>query len=146
MATTRDGLKLPYPPDVPWLVIGGLLLVGGLVAAVIGLIPGPAGVASGAGGSLLGVLVLINQKGSKRIRATHSKLLVENERLIRGFLIGPRKERVAWSDITGVSVDGDSLKVDTASGSQRFAEGASAEDLSHLKQKVDAALARHQRK
>lgn len=137
---------MPYPPDTLWLVIGGLLVVGGLVVAVSGLIPGAAGVGAGVGGGLLGVLVLINQKGSKRIRATHSKLLVENERLIRGFLIGPRKERVSWSDITAVSIDGDALKVDTSSGPKHFARGASAEEISHLKQKVEAALSRHQHK
>ena len=145
MATTRDGLKLPYPPDATWLAIGAVLLLGGIAVAASGVLPGPGGIIAGLLGAILGVLVLINQKGVKRIRATSSKLLVENERLVRGFLIGPRKERIAWGDVTGLSIEGDALKVDTASGAQLIAKGASAADLAYLKDKVESAIERHRR-
>lgn len=145
MATTRDGLKLPYPPDTQWLAIGVVLLIGGLGVMLSGVLPGPGGIVVGVLGILMGGLVLVNQKGIKRIRATNSKLLIENERLVRGFLIGPRKERIAWSDVTGVSIESDALKVDTAAGAQLIARGASAEDLAYLKDKVTSAIERHRR-
>ncbi len=145
MATTRDGLKLPYPPDAKWLGIGAVTILGGLGVMVSGVLPGPGGIAVGAAAIVLGILFLVNQKGIKRIRATSSKLLVENERLIRGFLIGPRKERIAWTDITGLSIEDGALRVDTAAGPQHIARGASAEDLAFLKQKVEFALERSRR-
>lgn len=145
MATTRDGLKLPYPPDAQWLAIGVVLLIAGVVVMLSGVLPGPGGLVVGLFSILMGGIVLINQKGIKRIRATNSKLLVENERLVRGFLIGPRKERIAWSDVTGLSVEGDALKVDTATGAQLIAKGASASDLAYLKDKVESAIERHRR-
>jgi len=145
MATTRDGLKLPYPPDAQWLAIGAVLLIGGVGVMISGVLPGPGGIVAGILGVLMGVLVLINQKGVKRIRATSSKLLVENERLVRGFLIGPRKERIAWGDVTGLSIEGAALKVDTAKGAQLIAQGASEADLAYLKDKVESAIERHRR-
>jgi hypothetical protein len=145
MATTRDGLRLPYPPDPKWLGIGAVMILGGVGVMVSGVLPGPPGIGAGLAGVMLGLLVLINQRGVKRIRATNSKLLVENERLIRGFLIGPRKERISWGDITGLTIEGDALRVDTAAGPQHVARGASPEDLAFLKQKIEFALDRFRR-
>lgn len=122
-----------------WILIGAGMVIGGIALSVV------SHVAAGVAVLVLGALVLINQKGQRRIRATNSKLLVENERLIRGFLIGPRKDRIPWEDVQGLSVEGGALVVRTPSGPQRVGEGASDEELTVLKEKIETALERRLR-
>jgi hypothetical protein len=91
---------------------------------------------------LLGLLVLVNQKGTRRIRVIATKLVVEDERLIRALLIGPARSRVEWTKVKAVKIDGASLRLDTDGAPFVTAQGAAPADLAFLLAKVNFAMAK----
>ena len=64
MATTRDGLKLPYPPDAQWLAIGVVLLIAGVVVMLSGVLPGP-------GGLVVGLFSILSSLLKKELEKVH---------------------------------------------------------------------------
>jgi hypothetical protein len=108
MAIEHDGASCRMPLAPVGLLIG-LALVGGggfLIASSWAL-PGAALV-------LVGLIFLLEQIGTRRIRVIHSKLLVEDYRLITNLLIGPRRDRVGWEEVTALEVTGNRLVARTA--------------------------------
>jgi hypothetical protein len=136
VATTHDGIICPLAPNAVSVVVGLAMLgggawlgVGGTWLAAVPLL-------------LLGLLVLVNQKGTRRIRVIATKLVVEDERLIRALLIGPARSRVEWTKVKAVKIDGASLRLDTDGAPFVTAQGAAPADLAFLLAKVNFAMAK----
>ncbi|HHO52151.1 MAG TPA: hypothetical protein ENK18_15070 [Deltaproteobacteria bacterium] len=141
MARTHDGIQTPLPPNVSSLMLGVLVLAGGVATAIFAPSPVAAGCA-GAPITLIGLLMLLNQvSGKRRVRITNSKLLVEDERLVMGFLIGPSKDRVTWPDLQGVELAEGVLIVRGREGHElRLGEGCPPEELAELKERIGRAV------
>jgi hypothetical protein len=138
MPTTHDGISCPLPVN-PTSVGVGLAFLGAAAALAyfrIGAYVPSVGLA------LVGLLVLINQKGTRRIRVISSKLVVEDERLLRNLLIGPARSRVEWKQVRAVRIDGGRLKLETDAAPFVTGQGATPEDLEALKVRVEAAIAK----
>jgi hypothetical protein len=137
MSLTHDGLQTPLRPSIPSLLVG-LLIVGGGVAAMT-----QAWWCSGAALLLLGALVLLNQvNGVSRVRVTFSKLLVENERLVMGFLIGPSKQRIPWEEFQGSEITGGRIVAKGQSNTLEFGQGLPEGELREVVRKIDDAVRR----
>ncbi len=140
MARNHDGITLPQGADPKGLGIGVVLLGAGVGAGL--QLSWLAGVPL----ILIALLFVGNSiTGTTRIRITHSKLLVEHERPVRSFLIGPKKERVAWSDWAGASVvDHRGQPVLQVQGGEgpALGKGASRDELEHLTGLADDAAQR----
>ena len=136
MPITRDGITCGLPPNPVSLVIGALIVGGGAWLTYTGL---PYG---GIPAILLGLLVLVNQRGARRVRVIANKLVVEDERLIVALLIGPIRSRVTWDQVKDVRIEGNKLRLETSGAPFDTAHGAAREDLEALKARVDAAIAK----
>ncbi len=144
MPRTHDGISCPLRPTPIGLVLGvigtgvgvWLLAAGSLTAGALT----PGRIALGAGLVFVGLLMLLNQKGTRRIRVIHSKLLVEDEHWIMALLIGPNRRRVGWEEVRSVAIDGGRLRCETAGAPFVTAEGATPEDLKILLELAQAAL------
>ncbi len=141
MARTHDGIQTPLSPSVSSLALGALVLAGGVATMIFS----PSAIAGGCAGApitLIGLLMMINQiSGKRRVRITHSKLLVEDERLVMGFLVGPSKDRVAWPDLQDVQVTDGVLVVKGKAGHElRVGEGCPAEELTEFKERIGKAV------
>jgi hypothetical protein len=136
MALTHDGLQTPLPPNRVSQLVGLLLLGGGIALAVLKAWWCPAIAVV-----VIGALVLGNQLGGvTRVRVTFSKLLVENERPVRGFLIGPSKDRIPWEEFEGVEVVGDKVVAKGKSATLELAQGQPEAERQELARKIrDAA-------
>jgi hypothetical protein len=104
---THDGLQVPLGPNRLWQLIGVAVLAGGVAwcfyARGAWLCPALTLI-------VLGLLVVGNQvRGVTRVRVTFSKLLVEDERPVMGFLIGPSKRRIPWEELQTVEIVGDKV-------------------------------------
>ncbi|MEQ1507154.1 MAG: hypothetical protein ABMB14_33305, partial [Myxococcota bacterium] len=89
MGLTHDGLQTPLPPSRVSQLVGLAILAGGVALCV------ESWWCTGLSVAVIGALVVGNQLGGiTRVRVTFSKLLVENERPVMGFLIGPSKKRI----------------------------------------------------
>lgn len=139
MAITHDGLQTPLLPNRLWQLGGLAALAGGIALCV--QVGGAAGWCPGLTFALIGALVLGDQLGGvTRVRVTHSKLLVEHERPVRGFLIGPIKDRIQWKEFTGVEVQGDHVLAKSKTGALTLGKGQPTGDLEELARKIrDAA-------
>ncbi|MEO0602677.1 MAG: hypothetical protein AAF211_14640 [Myxococcota bacterium] len=137
MAQTRDGIQTPYPPNPVGLGLG-VVLAGGAVAA---LVMDTSSWCFAVPALLVGGLMIANQFGGiTRVRVTHSKLLVEDERLVMGFLVGPSKRRIAWTDYASAEVAGDEVVVKGKSGTElRVGKGQPADDLNALVRRIGEA-------
>ncbi len=133
MPTTHDGISCALAPNPAWIGIGVALLAAGAGLGYAGSYVVAVALV------VVGLLVLVNQKGQRRVRVLATKLLVEDERLLRALLIGPKRSRVEWSEVRGVRIDGGSLRLDTAGAPFVTAQGASREDLETLAARADAA-------
>ncbi|MEZ4240959.1 MAG: hypothetical protein R3F59_33340 [Myxococcota bacterium] len=142
MALTHDGLHRPLPPNrVAQLV--GLLLVGVAIAAFT---QGGAWICAGLTGLVIGALVFANQLGGvSRTRVTFSKLLVEDERPVMGFLVGPSKRRIPWEEFEGVEVAGGKVVAKGKSTTLELGEGAAEPDLQELARKIRDAAERYEK-
>lgn len=140
MASTHDGLQTPLPPNRVSQLVGLLVLVGGIA---IGVTKGASWWCPAIVVATIGALVFGNQLGGvTRIRVTFSKLLVENERPVMGFLIGPSKQRIAWGDFEGVEVAGGKVIAKGKPSPLELAAGQPQADLEELARKITAAAER----
>lgn len=139
MALTHDGLQEPLPPSRLWQLIGLLVIAGGVTMLISGWY------CTGAGVLLVGLLTLGNQLGGiTRVRVTFSKLLVERERPVVGFLIGPVKQRIPWEEFEGVEVSGGKVVAKGRSNTLELGEGRPEAELRELALKISAAAERWQ--
>lgn len=135
MPITHDGLQTPLPPSPQGLGIGLVVLAGGVAAAVFGQLCIAVPVL------LIGTLMVVNQvNGTSRTRVTFSKLLIEDERLVMGFLVGPSKRRIQWQDLASVDVVDGEVVIKGHTGSElRTGKGCTPEELEQLKGKIEEA-------
>jgi hypothetical protein len=140
MASTHDGIQTPLAPSR----LQQLLSLVGLAAAV-GL--GWQGwYCTGSGLFVIAALVFGNQLGGvTRVRVTFSKLLVEDERPVRGFLIGPSKSRIPWEEFTGVDVLADRVVAKGKSTTLTLGLGRPADELEGLAKKIREGAERFER-
>jgi hypothetical protein len=137
MSLTHDGLQTPLRPSIPSILVG-LLIVGGGIAAL-----SQTWWCSGSALLVLGGLVLLNQvNGVSRVRVTFSKLLVENERLVMGFLIGPSKLRIPWEEFQGAEITGGRIVAKGKSNTLEFGAGQPEPELQEVVRKIDDAARR----
>lgn len=136
MPVTHDGISCPLPLRPVALVVGLVLVGAG--AWLINAVSVVAGVAM----VVAGLLALLNQKGTRRVRVIHNKLLVEDERLLTALLIGPTRNRIPWEEVREVRIEGRSLRLETAGAPFITAEGATVADLAALKASVEATRAK----
>lgn len=137
MPTTHDGITCPLPLNPVSVGVGLALLLAAAALAYLG-----AYYVSAVGLAVAGLIVLVNQYGTRRIRVISSKLVVEDERLLRNLLIGPARSRVEWKQVRAVRIDGSKLVLETATAPFVTGQGATAADLEALKLRVDAAIAK----
>jgi hypothetical protein len=136
MPITHDGIEYPLPLSPVGLGVRVAILIGGVWLATHGQL------AVGLPLALVGLVAAINQTGWRRIRVIHSKLLVEDEKLISTLLIGPSRRRVGWEEVTAVHADGGVLKLDTKAGPFVTGDRAPAEDLKALASLVQSTWTR----
>jgi hypothetical protein len=140
MAITHDGIQVPLPPSRVQQLVGLGMLVGAVALGAAGWYCTASGV------FVLGALVFGNQLGGvTRVRVTFSKLLVEDERPVMGFLIGPSKRRIAWEEFTGVEIVGDQVVAKGGKTTLELGKGQPAEELQSLAQKIKDGAERYQR-
>jgi hypothetical protein len=138
-SNTHDGLQTPLPPNRVWQLIGLLTAAGGIGICTLG------GGWWCAGLSVLtfGLLAFGNQLGGvTRVRVTFSKLLVEDERPVMGFLIGPSKRRIPWEEFEEVQVAGGQVVARGRSATLELGKGCPEPDLVELARKIDDAAKR----
>lgn len=135
MSIIHDGIACRLPPR-PLRVVIGLAAIGGGAWSLAAY-----SITIGVFAILFGALVLLNEWGVRKVKVIYSKLLVEDEHLLRMLLIGPARRRIAWSEVRGVHIDGGCLRLDTDGAPFITAQGASQEDLAALKKKIDEAWA-----
>ena len=135
---THDGVQAPLPPSLPGAAAGVAVVAVGVAVGVFG------GWCFGAPILPIGLLMVLNQvRGKHRVRLTFSKLLVEDERLVWGFLVGPGKSRIAWEDYAGAEVQGHELVVkDKQGGELRVGQGCTEPELQELKERVEVSAKR----
>jgi hypothetical protein len=137
MALTHDGLQEPLPPSRLWQLIGLGVIAGGVAMIA------SAWYCTGISVLILGLLTLGNQLGGvTRVRVTFSKLLVEHERPVVGFLIGPVKQRIPWEEFQGVEVAGGKVVAKGRSTTLELGEGRPEGELRELSQKITDAAER----
>lgn len=135
MQMTPDGYLVPLPLNPAPLGIGAVIVVAGVGACATGWwIVGVPLIG-------LGVLWAMNARATRRVRVTRSKLLMEDDPLVRGFLIGPHRNRVAWDETASVELAGDHVKLVAKDGRVvELARGASAKDLENLLQRIRISM------
>lgn len=136
MPIEHDGISCRVPPSPVGLLLAVAILAGGgwFVYA------GPAIV--GAGLLFVGLLVLLEQFGSRRVRVISSKLLVEDTRWVTGLLIGPRRRRVGWEDVKGIDAKGGRFAVLTSGAPFVATTNAAPADVAALEERVRQAMAK----
>lgn len=137
MPIEHDGISCPLPlQPVSWVLGLAFLGLGGWQIAIGGYAPG-------AGALVVGLLVVANQFGSRRVRVIESKLVVEDSRAVVALLIGPRRSRIHWEEVRAVQIAGRSLRLETTKGPPFVtAQGATPSDLDALKALVDKVMAK----
>lgn len=141
MALTHDGLQTPLAPNRMWQLIGLAVLAGGIAWCVVArgawLCPAITII-------LVGLLMVGNQMGGvTRVRITFSKLLVEDERPVMGFLIGPSKRRIPWEELETVDVTGGQVVAKGKATTLELGAGSPDSDLQDLMRKIKDAAARY---
>lgn len=135
MQMTPDGYLVPLPINPAPLGIGAVITLAGIGASATGWwILGVPLIG-------LGILWALNARATRRVRVTRSKLLMEDDPLVRGFLIGPHRNRVAWDETASVELAGDHVKLTTKDGRVvELARGASTKDLENLLQRIRISM------
>src|SRR5687767_6566869 len=130
MAITHDGLQEPLPPSRLWQLIGLLITAGGVALLW------QAWYCTGLSVLVFGLLTLGNQLGGiTRVRVTFSKLLVERERPVVGFLIGPVKQRIPWEELEAVDVAGGKVVARGRATTLELGQGHTDAELQELARK-----------
>ena len=133
MKFTSDGYTEPMSPRPLGLLLGAVILLGGIAALATGWM------CTGMALVVLGPLFLLNETGTRRIRVTRTKLLIEEESRVRGLLIGPRRSRMAWKETESIEQTSTSIVLKGAEKTWVLAEGAPALELSKLKARIEQA-------
>lgn len=132
MDFTPDGYTEPMSPRPAGLGVGALLLLAGLGGVAFGWL------CLGSALVLVGGLAMLNETGTKRIRVTRSKLLIEEESRVRGLLIGPRRERMTWTETQDVTLESDHIVLTGNDGAKLvIGKGGPANELQKLKNRID---------
>lgn len=140
MAITHDGIQVTLPPSRAQQALGLAMVVGAVALGVQGWY------CTGSGLLVIGALIFGNQLGGvTRVRVTFSKLLVEDERPVRGFLIGPAKRRIPWEEYVGVEVLADRVVAKGKANELVLGEGRPKDELESLAQKIREGAERYQR-
>jgi hypothetical protein len=140
MGLTHDGLQTPLQPSRLWQAVGLLLVLGGVGLIVQGWYCTAIGVL------VFGLLTVGNQlSGITRVRITFSKLLVEDERPVMGFLIGPSKRRIPWAEFQGVEVAGGKVVAKGKATTLELGDGCPEPELAELARKIQDAAERYAR-
>lgn len=136
MAIIHDGITAPLRPTLLGLILALGPTLGGGWLALSGnpWLGGPIVV--------LGLLFALNLRGVRRIHVIHSKLLVEDEWMLRTLLIGPARRRIEWKEVKSAKVEGGRLVLETAGAPFVTGEGAPESELTSLLERVNAAMAR----
>jgi hypothetical protein len=148
MSVTHDGLQRPLPPNRIAQIVGLALFAAGIAVSGLALTGGIAAGWSCAGisGVIFGLLTVGNQLGGvTRARVTFSKLLVEDERPVMGFLIGPSKRRIPWEEFESVEVVGGRVVAKGKQNTLEIGDGAPEPDLQELARKIRDAAERFER-
>lgn len=134
MDFTPDGYTEPMNPRPAGLGLSAIVLLGGVGALVAG------SWCLGSALAVFGLLGILNETGTRRIRVTRSKLLIEEESRVRGLLIGPRRHRVTWEETESVELVGDHVALKSRDGQVlELGRGGPAVELSKLKNRIDQA-------
>lgn len=137
MSLTHDGLQTRLAPS-PVSILLGLLVTAGAIGMF-----SQSWWCAGSGVLVFGLLMLLNQaSGVTRVRVTFSKLLIEDERLVMGFLIGPSKRRIPWEEFERVEVSGGKIVAKGKKNDLTFGEGLKEDELKELSRKIEAAAQR----
>ena len=137
MALTHDGMSEPLPPSRLWQLVGLLITVGGVALLVIDWY------CIGLSVLVIGLLTFGNQLGGvTRVRVTFSKLLIEHERPVVGFLIGPVKQRIPWEEFQSVEVSGGKVLAKGRSTTLELGAGRPEGELLELSRKIEGAAER----
>lgn len=136
MPLTHDGLQTALPPNRLAQVVGAALVVAPL--ALWGTLGGACVALPVA---LVGALVVVNQLNStSRARVTTSKLLIEDERWIMGFLVGPSKRRMAYKDLSEIEVANGQIHLRDGKGDTlSFGAGCTDQELESVKERIETA-------
>ena len=138
MARTHDGVSSDLGRSGTRIAVGA-----GLVAAGVGTTLAWTAWA-GVPLVMIGLLgVLEGWTGNQRVRIATSKLVIEDTRPVRGFLIGPAKTRVPFDRLGALTVDGDAVKIERqAEPPLRVAAGLPAGELKELVTRVEDSVRR----
>lgn len=137
MSLTHDGLQTRLPPS-PVSVLLGVLVTAGAIGTFT-----QSWWCAGSGLFVLGLLMLLNQvSGVTRVRVTFSKLLLEDERLVMGFLIGPSKRRIPWEEFERVDIEGGQIVAKGRANSLTFGAGQPEAELKEVIRKITDAAQR----
>ena len=135
MKFTPDGYTQPMSPRPLGLLLGAALALAGIGLVVTGnFCIAPALI-------LAGLLFALNETGTKRIRVTRTKLLIEEESRVRGLLIGPRRSRMAWDQTQSVDLHDDRIEMQGKTGELLvLGQGGPKVELQKLKNRIDQAM------
>ncbi|MEZ4316088.1 MAG: hypothetical protein R3F61_01225 [Myxococcota bacterium] len=131
---TADGYIEPMKPRPMWIAIGLVVLLASFPAGwfLSGCVAAPL--------FFIGLGMVANERGQRRYRVTRTKLLIEDEPLIRGFVVGPIRNRIPWSDVTGAEKVGQAVKLATKEGDLMLGEGGSDQDLAKFLNRIELAM------
>lgn len=88
----------------------------------------------------VGALVLLDGTGgTHRVRVTPTKVVIEDDTRVRGFLIGPHKRRFAYGELSGAEVRDGALWLQSGGESVAVLEGNPPDELESVKARIDRA-------
>lgn len=135
MQFTPDGYTEALAPRITHLGLGAAILAGGIAGGwfVSWCLAVPL--------VLIGLGVMVNEGGQKRIRVTRRHLLLENEYRVWGLLVGPVRNRIRWEETQDAAVAGDVVKLTKTDGSAvELGKGGSASDLQTFADRINQRL------
>ncbi|MCB9676052.1 MAG: hypothetical protein H6737_13095 [Alphaproteobacteria bacterium] len=133
---TADGYIEPMKPRMGGIAIGAVLALASFPAGwfVSWCLAAPL--------LVVGLGMMANERGQRRYRVTRTKLLIEDEPMIRGFVIGPIRNRIPWDEVEKVEREGQALKLVRKAGGEPLllGQGGSDQELEKLLNRIDVAL------
>ncbi len=90
---------------------------------------------------LIGAMMIANERGQRRYRVTSSQLLIEDEPLVRGFIIGPIRNRIPWDAVKEVGREGQAVKLSTTDGrTLLLGEGGTEQELERFLGRIKVSM------